>query len=68
MDEDIAKREFVLGFIKKHKIEQIFTPNILPFGSLAYFLKIPYIISLHGLDINLALKNKQTLTLKETAV
>lgn len=50
--------------VKKYKIEQIFTPNILPFGSLAYFLKIPYIISLHGLDINLALKNKPKLTLK----
>ncbi|MBT7553389.1 glycosyltransferase family 4 protein [bacterium] len=51
--------------IKQHKIEQIFTPNILPFGSLSYLLfklyKIPYIISLHGLDINLALKNKPRL-------
>ena len=50
--------------IKKNNIEQIFTPNILPLGSLAYFLKIPYIISLHGLDINLALANKPSLTKK----
>jgi len=50
--------------IKKNNIEQIFTPNILPLGSLAYFLKIPYIISLHGLDINLALQNKPHLTKK----
>jgi phosphatidyl-myo-inositol dimannoside synthase len=50
--------------IKKNKIEQIFTPNILPLGSLAYFMHIPYIISLHGLDINLALKNKPELTKK----
>ncbi|MBT4516651.1 MAG: glycosyltransferase family 4 protein [Candidatus Komeilibacteria bacterium] len=50
--------------IKKHNIEQIFTPNILPLGSLAYYLKIPYVISLHGLDINLALKNKPGLARK----
>jgi len=51
-------------FIKRNKIEQIFTPNILPLGTLAYYLKIPYIISLHGLDINLALKNKPELAKK----
>ncbi|MFA6307617.1 MAG: glycosyltransferase family 4 protein [Patescibacteria group bacterium] len=50
--------------IKQNNINQIFTPNILPLGSLAYFLKIPYIISLHGLDINLAIKNKPALTKK----
>ena len=50
--------------IKDNNIELIFTPNILPLGSLAYFLKIPYIISLHGLDINLALKNRNKLTHK----
>ncbi len=50
--------------IKEQGIKQIFTPNILPLGSLAYFLKLPYIISLHGLDINLALKNKPKLTEK----
>jgi len=54
--------------IKENKIEQIFTPNILPFGSLSYLMfklyKIPYVISLHGLDINLALKNKSSLTKK----
>jgi len=50
--------------IKDNNIEQIFTPNILPLGSLAYFLNIPYIISLHGLDIKLALENKPKLTKK----
>lgn len=51
-------------FINKNKIEQIFTPNILPLGTMCYFLGLPYIISLHGLDINLALKNKPGLTKK----
>ena len=50
--------------IKKYKIAQIFTPHILPLGSLAYFLNIPYIISLRGLDNNLALKNRPHLTKK----
>ena len=50
--------------IKKFKIEQIFTPNILPLGSIAYFLGQPYIISLHCLDINLALKNKPNFSKK----
>ncbi len=50
--------------IKKNNIEVILTPNILPLGSMCYFLGIPYIISLHGLDINLALKNKPSLTKK----
>jgi len=54
----------VRALIKKHEIEQIFTPNILPLGSMAYWLGVPYIISLHGLDINLALKNKPKLTTK----
>ncbi|MCB9802616.1 glycosyltransferase family 4 protein [Candidatus Nomurabacteria bacterium] len=54
--------------VKENKIEQIFTPNILPLGSIAYlfnkFWQIPYVISLHGLDINLALENKFKLTYK----
>mgnify|MGYP000268289961 CR=1 FL=1 len=50
--------------IKDNDIEQIFTPNILPLGSMAHWLGVPYIISLHGLDINLALKNKPRLTAK----
>ena len=58
----------LIKIIKNEKIEQIFTPNILPLGSIAYYLnkffKLPYIISLHGLDINLALKNKKKLALK----
>ncbi len=52
--------------IRQQKIEQIFTPNILPLGSIAYlffkFFKIPYVISLHGLDINNALNNKPVIT------
>jgi phosphatidylinositol alpha-1,6-mannosyltransferase len=69
---NFLKPSWLLGFlkikklIKQHKIEQIFTPNILPFGSLSYLLfklyKIPYVISLHGLDINLALQRKSFLT------
>jgi len=64
------KPSYLLSFfklkriIKKYNIKQIFTPNILPLGSLAYFLKVPYIVSLHGLDINLALKNRPFLTKK----
>ncbi len=58
----------LIKIIKNEKIEQIFTPNILPLGSMAYYLnkffKLPYIISLHGLDINLALKNKPNLVFK----
>ena len=54
--------------IQEQKIEIIFTPNILPLGSIAYFLNkflhIPYIISLHGLDLNLALEAKPKLTYK----
>jgi len=48
--------------IKKNNIEMVFTPNILPLGTMAYFLGLPYVVSLHGLDINLALKNKAWLT------
>jgi phosphatidylinositol alpha-1,6-mannosyltransferase len=50
--------------IKKNNIEVLLTPNILPLGSMCYFLGIPYVISLHGLDINLALKNKPKLAKK----
>ncbi|PWB38271.1 MAG: hypothetical protein C3F02_04680 [Parcubacteria group bacterium] len=52
--------------LREEKIGLIFTPNILPLGSLAYCLylfdKIPYVISLHGLDIRLALRHKAWLT------
>ncbi|PLX26329.1 hypothetical protein C0580_00260 [Candidatus Parcubacteria bacterium] len=48
--------------IKENNIEMIFTPNILPLGTLAFFLRIPYVVSLHGLDINLALKYKPFVT------
>lgn len=48
----------VINFIQKNKIEIIFTPNILPLGGLCWLIyklyKIPYVISLHGLDIRLA--------------
>lgn len=54
--------------VKKNKIEIIFTPNILPLGSIAFFIKkifgIPYVISLHGLDINLAIQHKASWTKK----
>jgi phosphatidyl-myo-inositol dimannoside synthase len=50
--------------IKDNNIKQVFTPNILPLGSMAHWLGVPYVISLHGLDINLALKNKPRLTTK----
>ncbi len=58
----------VMRVVKKNNIEIIFTPNILPLGSITYFIKkifgIPYIISLHGLDINLALEHKASWTKK----
>ncbi len=58
----------VIRVVKKNKIEIIFTPNILPLGSVAYFIKkifgIPYVVSLHGLDINLALQHKASWTKK----
>lgn len=56
----------VKKIIKQHNIGLIVTPNILPLGSMAYFFhklyKLPYVISLHGLDIRLALKHKAGLT------
>lgn len=52
------------NIIKKYKIEQIFTPNILPLGALARFSSVPYFVSLHGLDINLALHHKPQITKK----
>jgi len=51
--------------IRQEKIDLLFTPNILPLGSLAYFMyllwKVPYVISLHGLDIRLAIGKKKWL-------
>ncbi|MFH0873978.1 MAG: glycosyltransferase family 4 protein [Candidatus Komeilibacteria bacterium] len=48
----------------QEKIELIFTPHILPLGQVAekinQTVKIPYILSLHGLDINLALQKNRT--------
>ena len=57
----------VCKFVKTEKIEIIFTPHIFPLGQLAYKVKqklgTPYVISLHGLDINLAIKKTRTLAL-----
>src|SRR3989344_7888213 len=59
--------------IKEREIEIIFTPHIFPLGQIACRLKrqlgTPYIISLHGLDINLALKKdrRQALRILEMA-
>ena len=59
--------------IKEHDIKVIFTPHIFPLGQVANRLKqqlgTPYIISLHGLDINLALKKdrRQALRILEMA-
>lgn len=54
--------------IRKHRVELIVTPHILPLGIIAYyffrFLGIPYVISLHGLDINNAIDSRKLLTLK----
>ena len=58
----------VARIVRKYSIEQIVTPHILPLGRIAYVLKrilgIPYIISLHGFDINLALERKEKITRK----
>jgi phosphatidylinositol alpha-1,6-mannosyltransferase len=58
----------VSRLIKREKIQLIFTPNIFPLGQICYWLhcwyKIPYIISLHGLDIRLALKKNKKLVSK----
>lgn len=52
----------ILFLVRREKIQVLLTPNILPLGSIALLIKIftgkPYIISLHGLDINLALQSK----------
>ncbi len=58
----------VSRLVKREKIEIIFTPNIFPLGQICYllykWLHIPYIISLHGLDIRLALKKNKKLAIK----
>jgi phosphatidyl-myo-inositol dimannoside synthase len=55
-------------FVKKNSIKVIFTPNVLPLGIIALLIKkvlhIPYVVSLHGLDLNLALHNKKAQLLK----
>lgn len=51
--------------LTEFRSEVIFTPHLLPLGTVAeavHALKgTPYVISLHGLDINLALQNKKKL-------
>jgi len=48
-------------YLKKSQAKIIWVGNILPVGTAAYilnkFFKIPYFISLHGLDIQLTKKN-----------
>lgn len=50
--------------VHEHKIEMIMMPHLLPLGSMVCALnkiqKIPYVVSLHGLDVNLALKNRRS--------
>ncbi|MEK7583984.1 MAG: glycosyltransferase family 4 protein [Patescibacteria group bacterium] len=52
---------------QKYQGELIFTPHILPLGIVANRLfqakGIPYVISLHGLDIGLALQSKRAVTI-----
>ena len=52
-----------LKLIKKYSIQKIWVGNLLPLGTVAYLIykryKIPYFVSLHGLDILNALKNKR---------
>jgi phosphatidylinositol alpha-1,6-mannosyltransferase len=58
----------VSRLIRKEKIELVVTPNIFPLGQLLHLVcrwqKIPYIISLHGLDIRLALKKNKRLAIR----
>ncbi|OGY89878.1 MAG: hypothetical protein A2677_03500 [Candidatus Komeilibacteria bacterium RIFCSPHIGHO2_01_FULL_52_14] len=53
----------VQRIVKKEGIEVIVTPHLLPLGNIALAMrrlhKIPYIVSLHGLDVNLALEKKR---------
>ncbi len=53
---------------QQQKIELIFTPHILPLGLIAEKvgkkLNLPYVLSLHGLDINLALAKDRTTAIR----
>lgn len=53
---------------QQQKIELIFTPHILPLGLIAEKVgkkhNIPYVLSLHGLDINLALAKDRTTAIR----
>ncbi len=52
-----------LKVIKENKIQKLWVGNLLPLGTVAYLIykkhQIPYFVSLHGLDILNALKNKR---------
>lgn len=55
--------------VRQYRTETVWVGNILPFGTAAYVLKAcglikEYIVSVHGLDINLAFQNKPQLALK----
>lgn len=60
----------LLKEIKKHKIEHVIVGNLLPLGTVVYFLskikKIKYSVILHGTDINYAGKKfrKKIITTK----
>ncbi len=54
----------VQQIIKKHAVDIIFTPHILPLGNIAHAIRrkhgTPYVVSLHGLDINRALERRRS--------
>lgn len=53
----------IVHIARKEKIEQIIVGNILPIGTvvmtIARFLKIPYILSTHAMDVTLPLRWKR---------
>ncbi len=44
----------------KERYDHIITPHILPLGIIALLLRVPYTISLHGMDILMAQRNPWT--------
>ena len=58
-----------IKLIKKHNIKMLWVGDLLPLGTVAYTIrklhKTPYFVSLHGLDILNALKNKRKKLLAE---
>jgi phosphatidyl-myo-inositol dimannoside synthase len=61
--------------IRREKIEKIIVAHVLPTGTVAllarWFLRVPYIVSVHGLDVNLtqisAWKKKLTMFIMKNA-